>query len=71
MLRVAGHLATRGAARRRLGSWAASFDAARGSSLQVRQALGAKLTDVWTLHQDDSEAEAMQAEAGAAAGTQI
>ena len=56
---------------RSLGSWAGRFDAARGASLEVRQALAADLEDVWKLDQDDQEAKAMEAEAGSAAGTQI
>ena len=67
-------LATRtvGRARQRwLGSWAGKFDAAHGASLDARQALGAQLTDVWVLHEDGGEADAMEQEAGSAAGSQI
>lgn len=63
----------RGLFRRSLGSWAGRFDAARGASLDVRQALGRDLheQDAWELNQDDQEARAMAAEAGSASGTQL
>ena len=56
---------------RSLGSWTSEFEAARGASLEVRQALGARLADVWELNQDATEAKKMEAEAGSASGTQL
>ena len=50
--------------RRGLGSWAGKFDTARGASLEARQALGSQLADVWVLHQDGEEEDAMAKEAG-------
>ena len=61
----------RGRLARSLGSWAGEFEAARGAKLEVRQALGSKLEDVWELDQDEEEARAMEAEAGSSAGTQL
>ena len=71
MLRGLARAATSVGSVRSLGSWTCKFDTARGASLEVRQALGVQLEDVWVLHQDGHEAEAMQAEAGATDGSQI
>ena len=73
MLRTTALRTTRGIFRRSLGSWAGRFDAARGASLEVRQALGRELhdNDVWQMNQDKEEARAMEAEAGTSSGSQL
>ena len=60
-------------ARRGLGSWAARFEEARAedATLATRVALGDDLQDVFKVEMDADEAKAMEAEAGAAAGSQL
>ena len=56
---------------RRLGSWAAAVEAARGADLKARQDLGDSLSDIWELHQDETEAKKLEDEAGSAPGSQL
>jgi len=70
-MRRATALATAARSVRRLGSWAAKFEAARGGPLAARQALGSELAGVFQLEQDAAEAATMETEAGAPPGSQL
>ena len=56
---------------RSLGTWAAKFEATRGSSLEERKALAAEVSGLWKLHRDEAEARALEAEANSTPGSQL
>ena len=59
---------------RALGTWTAEFESARGGTLTARRELSARLVGdetAFKVERDEAEAEAMEREAGQAAGSQL